>query len=484
MIDYEEIPRELNLATYFLDRNVEEGRGDRVALYCGGDAAYTYREIAEQTNRFGNVLLELGVRREERVLLALGDGLDFVAAWFAVLKVGAVVGEVYTFLQPKDYEYYVGYSRARVVVVDASTRDLVTGASLLDVERDRERIDAASPELEAAPTTKDDPALWKFTTGSTGAPKAAVHLMHDPLVSFHGYALDVLGLTADDVVLPAPKLFFGYARDLTALFNFGVGGAGVAFPERTTPERLFALVARHRPTVLVQVPTMMAAMVNHADAQAQDLSCVRLVTSSGEALPAELHRRWLDTFGAEVLEGVGSSEAYHIYLSNRPGAVKPGSAGLLVPGYEARLDETGELYVSGESGAVMYWDDHARSKRTFQGDTIRTGDLFERDEDGYFWYRGRADDLIKVGGIWVAPLEIENTLLEHDAVAMCAVAGYEEDGLVLTRAWVVLRSPATAEELVLFARERLAGHKVPRDVRFVEDLPKTASGKIDRKALA
>ena len=512
MITYDEIPRELNLASYFLDRNLEEGRGDNVALYCGGDTR-TFAELARLTNKVGHVLRGLGVRPEDRVLLGLSDSFEFVASWFAVLKVGGVVAEVYTFLQPKDYEYYLNYSRARVAVVDRTTLEafrevapscphvqhlLVVGAEA-DPERREVSFEAttaqAPGELEPEATTKDDVALWKFTTGSTGAPKAAVHLAHDPVVSFHNYAVDVLGFTADDAVLPVPKLFFGYARDLTALFNFGVGGAGVIFPERTTPEILFSLIERHRPTVMVQVPTMINAMANHPDAERYDLSCLRLCTSAGEALPEEVHRRWLEVFGVEVLDGIGSSEAYHIYISNRPGAVKPGSLGQACPGYHAIVvgedgnevpdREPGELRVKGESTAICYWADHEKSKQTFAGDWILSGDLFVRDAEGYFWYQGRADDLLKVSGIWVAPIEIENCLLGHPAVAECAVIGYEEDGLTRVRAYVVHKHGAAvaAEELQDFVRTRLAGHKVPRDVRFVDSMPKTANDKVDRKAL-
>jgi benzoate-CoA ligase family protein len=515
VLTYEDIPREFNVTSYFLDRNLEEGGGDRTALICG-DRRWSYRELAAFTNRIGSALREVGVRPEERVLLALSDGPEFVASWYAALKVGAVVAEVYTFLQPKDYAYYLDYSRARVVVADTTTLGaireirrschwlehvLVAGEhdELREGELDLGELAAkAGGELEAAPTTKDDIAIWKFTTGSTGAPKAAVHCHHDPLISFDWYARGVLGYAEDDVVLPVPKLFFGYARDATTLFSFGVGGAGVVFPERSTPERLFELISTHRPTVLVQVPTMMNAMASHPEAQAHDLSSVRLCISSGEALPAELYRKWIDAFGIEVLDAVGSSEAYHVYLSSRPGRVRPGSVGELVPGYAARLldaegaevppGEPGELWLTGESTALMYWNDHEKSKRTFAGDTVRTGDLFEQDADGYFWYRGRADDLLKVGGIWVAPLEIERALLEHPAVHECAVVGYDDGGLVLPRAYVVPTAGSETgaelgEALKLFVRERLSPHKYPRDVRFLEDLPKTASGKLDRKAL-
>ena len=515
MLTYEDVPRRLNLASWFVDRNLEEGRGGRTALI-GPDGAITYAELAALVNRSGHVLRELGVRAEERILLVLSDGVEFVALWYGAQKIGAVTAEAYTFLQPKDYAYYLDYTRAGVVVVDGSTlgavrdaaqssrwlrRILVVGAGeeLREGEASFEALVAGAPdELEPAPTTRDDIALWKFTTGSTGAPKAAVHPQHTPLLSFDWYARGVLGIREDDVVLPVPKLFFGYARDLTALYPFGVGGAGIVFPERTTPERIFELVARHRPSILVQVPTMMAAMTAHPDAARQDLSCLRLCTSAGEALPAELHERWRATFDVEVLDGIGSSEAYHIYISSRPGRVRPGSVGEVVPGYRARVvdedgrevpdGETGTLWVEGDTAALLYWNEHEKTKETFSGDLVKTGDLFARDADGYFWFRGRADQLLKVGGVWVAPAEVEQCLLGHPDVVECAVVGYEQDGLTRTRAHVVLREGvAPSDELAVTLQEHvrhvLSPHKYPRDVRFVSVLPKTPSGKIDRRAL-
>ena len=515
MLTYEDVPHRLNLASWFVDRNLEEGRGGRTALI-GPDGATTYAELAALVNRSGHVLRELGVRAEERILLVLSDGVEFVALWYGAQKIGAVTAEAYTFLQPKDYAYYLDYTRAGVVVVDGSTlgavrdaaqssrwlrRILVVGAGeeLREGEASFEALVADAPdELEPAPTTRDDIALWKFTTGSTGAPKAAVHPQHTPLLSFDWYARGVLGIREDDVVLPVPKLFFGYARDLTALYPFGVGGAGIVFPERTTPERIFELVARHRPSILVQVPTMMAAMTAHPDAARQDLSCLRLCTSAGEALPAELHERWRATFDVEVLDGIGSSEAYHIYISSRPGRVRPGSVGEVVPGYRARVvdedgrevpdGETGTLWVEGDTAALLYWNEHEKTKETFSGDLVKTGDLFARDADGYFWFRGRADQLLKVGGVWVAPAEVEQCLLGHPDVVECAVVGYEQDGLTRTRAHVVLREGvAPSDELAVTLQEHvrhvLSPHKYPRDVRFVSVLPKTPSGKIDRLAL-
>ena len=348
MFGYADIPHDLNVARYFLDQNVDAGRANVVALVTdvpgSGATSSTYGELVSLSNQIANVLRDAGVRPEERVVLALADGPLFVASWFAVLKLGAVVAEVYTFLQPKDYAYYLRYARASAVIADSTTApkireirrechdlravivcdeiELVAGELSLV-----EALSHASDEFALAPTTRDTIGLWKFTTGSTGAPKAAVHCHHDPVVSHELYARGVLGLSATDVVLPVPKLFFGYGRDLTALFSFGVGGRGVVFPDRATPERLFELIERHRPTVLVQVPTMMAAMVAHAETESADLSSLRLVVSSGETLPESLHRRWLELFAVEVIEGVGSSELYHIYVSNRPGQTRLGSAG-------------------------------------------------------------------------------------------------------------------------------------------------------------
>ncbi|HEY4022049.1 MAG TPA: benzoate-CoA ligase family protein [Pseudonocardiaceae bacterium] len=490
------MPRHFNVASYFVDRNLAEGRADRVALISGADET-TYGELAGLVNRIGNVLTDLGVRRGDRVLLALADGVEFVATWYAVQKIGAVSAEVYTFLPAKDFAYYLGYTEATLVVADENTAPKMreAGATKLLVvgESFESLVDKAPDELAAAPTTSDEVTIWKFTTGSTGAPKACPHPTRSPLLSFHNYALGVLDLRADDVVLPVPKLFFGYARDLATLFPFGVGGAGIAFPDRSTPERIFELIAAHRPTILVNVPTMMSAMIAHPGTP--DLSCLRLATSAGEALPAELLAKWDARFGVEVLDGIGSSEAYHIYISNRPGRARAGSAGQVVPGYAARITdedgaplpdgETGVLEVTGPTTATGYVGDPEKSARTFHGDTVRSGDLFTRDADGYFRYQGRTDDLLKVGGVWVAPKEIEHCLIGHPDVLECVVLGYTDNGLVLPRAHVTVRagSTVTAAELQTYVKTRLSPHKYPRDVRFHPELPKTASGKIDRRAL-
>jgi benzoate-CoA ligase family protein len=487
VITWADLPDELNLATWFVDRNVDEGRGDRTALLSASGPT-TYAELARLVNRCGSLLRDLGVQAQDRVLLVLGDSVEFVALWYGAQKIGAVTAEAYTFLQPKDYAYYLEYTDAAVVVADETTEAAIRQVAgerqvLIVDDTFEERLAAMPDELEPAPTTKDDICLWKFTTGSTGRPKGAVHPVHSPVLSHEWYARGVLSIREDDVVLPVPKLFFGYARDLTALYPFGVGGAGIVFPERTTPERIFELIAEHRPTILVNVPTMMAQMLNHPDVAAQDLSCLRFCTSAGEALPRDLHDSWLDTFGVEVLDGIGSCELYHIYISNRAGRARGGSTGELVPGYEAEIADNGELLVTGDTAALYYWGDEQKTKRTFEGDTVRTGDLFERDDDGFFWYRGRVDDLIKVGGIWVAPAEIEHCLVGHPAVVECAVVGAAHNGLTIPRAYVVARQPIEEQALQDFVRERLSPHKYPREIVFVDDLPKTPSGKLDRKAL-
>jgi benzoate-CoA ligase family protein len=505
-----------NIADYFVDRNLELGRGDRVALLTP-QGPTTYNKLAALVNRVGNVLLELGARRGELVLLALSDGVEFVATWYAAQKIGAVTAEAYTFLQPKDYRYFLDYTGAPVVIADpitlgklraagiADRQVLVVGGNelrdndLRDNEHDFATLVAEAPDtLDPAPTTREDIAIWKFTTGSTGAPKACVHTAASPIISHESYGLGVLGIGADDIVLPVPKLFFGYARDLTALYPFGVGGAGIVFPERTTADRIFEMIARFRPTILVNVPTMMSAMVTHLEASTQDLSSLRLCTSAGEALPAELHRKWDEAFGVEVVDGIGSSEAYHIYISNRPGSARQGSCGQVVPGYSAHVvgddgtevpdGEIGVLEVTGGTVALEYFGDEEKSAATYRGDTVHTGDLFSRDADGFFYYHGRADDLLKTGGIWVAPSEIEHCLIGHEDVVECGVAGSEVDGLVRLTAFVVLRdgvefSSAIAIALHDFVRAQLAGHKCPKEFRFVSSLPRTTNGKLDRRAL-
>jgi benzoate-CoA ligase len=506
-----QFPERFNMAWYFLDRNIEAGRGDKVCLYWR-DQEYTYRDVQAHANRFANALGALGVGIEDRVLLILPDRPEFAFAWFGAAKAGAVIAMVNPALPAEDYAHYFEYTRAKLAVVDEATLDrldplresfrhlenlVVVGQAGAHVSFD-EVCGHASDHFENADTHRDDPAIWLFTSGSTGKPKAAVHLQQDLPWNTERYAKQVLGLREDDVTVSVPKLFFGYATGTNLLFPFAFGAATVFFSERSEPGTLFDVIERYKPTVLTSVPTMIGGMLNHPGGAGRDLSSLRLVLSAGEALPPVLYRRWKETFGIEILDGIGSAEMFHIYISNYPGDVVPGSLGRLVPGYEARIvgpdggdvaeGEAGTLWIKGESAAILYWQAHEKSKEVLRGDWVVTGDHMRRDPQGYYWYEGRTDEMLKVGGIFVSPLEVENCLLQHPAVAECAVIGYKDaDGLVKPKAFVVLRErqgdETIARELQEFVKGRLAPFKYPRAVEFVPSLPKNDRGKIDRRRL-
>jgi benzoate-CoA ligase family protein len=504
-------PERFNMAWYFLDRNVEEGRGDKRCLYYR-DEAYTYREVQARANRFGNALRRLGVDVEDRVLLVLPDRPEFAFAWFGAAKAGAVIAMVNPIVPAEDLVHYFEYTRARVAVVDESTLDRLDGLRdsfphlrHLVVVGDpgrhlsfAELCGEASDRLQNADTHRDDPAIWLFTSGSTGKPKAAVHLQQDLPWNTERYARQVMGIREDDLTVSVPKLFFGYATGTNLLFPFAVGGATALFSERSEPATLFDVIERYRPTILTSVPTMINGMLGSPGGPRRDLSSLRLCLSAGEALPPELYRRWKEAYGVEILDGIGSAEMFHIYISNYPGEVVAGSLGRLVPGYEARImgpdgtevptGEAGTLWIKGESAAVLYWQAHQKSKEVLRGDWVVTGDHLRRDERGYFWYEGRTDDMLKVGGIFVSPYEVENCLLQHPRVAECAVIGYkDDDGLIKPKAIVVCRDEQggdiLARELQEFVKGRLAPFKYPRLVAFVPSLPKNDRGKIDRKRL-
>ncbi|WP_406316579.1 benzoate-CoA ligase family protein [Streptosporangium sp. NBC_01639] len=493
-----------NLSQRFLDPIP----GERTALITTA-GPISYAELRTLVNQVGNALRGLGVGKGDRVLIALRDGVEYMATWYAAQRIGAITVDVYSFLTPDEYRYHLGYLEPSIVVTDGGAVEALRsgGASGMMVsglprgrlradEHDFETLVAAQPtELAPTPTNADDVVMWKLTTGSTGKPKACRHVARSPWLSHLWFARGVLDLQPDDVVLAVPKLFSGWARDLVALYAMGVGAAGILHPERNTPERIFELAARHRPTILVNVPTMMNAMLAHPDALKADLSSVRLCLSAGEQLSPDLHRRWRDTFGVEVLDCVGSSESYNAVICNRPGQVRIGSLGQIIPHYEATVtDDEGEplpdgeigvLQVTGEPVAIDYWKAPEKTAQTFPApNTLRTGDLFSRDADGYYFYQGRADDLLKVSGLYVAPTEIENCLATHPAVVACAVIGYTTtDGLTSTRGFVVAGEPVSPADLQQYVRARLAPHKCPRDIRFVDALPETPTGKIDRNTL-
>src|SRR5687768_474255 len=508
-----EFPERFNMADYFLYHNVEEGREGKTCLYYR-DETYTYGDAVRRSNRAGGALRELGLRMEDRVLIVLPDCPEFAWVWFGAAKVGGVITMVNPLLPAEDYRYYLEYTRARVAVVHesllANFARAAEGAehlrSVLVVGEERGRFHSfkeatgAQPdELEPADTHRDDPAIWLFTSGSTGHPKGAVHLQHDLPYNTECYAKGVLGVGENDLTVSVPKLFFGYATGTNLLFPFASGGAAALFSERSTPEKLFEVIERYRPTILTSVPTMIGGMLNLEGAAGRDLSSLRMCLSAGEALPEELYRRWVETFGVEIYDGIGSAEMFHIYITNRPGDVKPGSLGRVVEGYEAQVvdgegrpvpaGEMGTLRVRGDSAALCYWQAHEKSKETFAGDWCTTGDQFHADAEGYFWYHGRTDDMLKVSGVFVAPAEIENCLLQHEAVLEAAVVGHDAgDGLVKPKAFVVLREgrdagDEMAQALKEFVKSRLAPYKYPRWVEFVPSLPKNDRGKIDRKSL-
>jgi len=521
-----DFPEHFNMADYFLYHNLEEGRENRVCLYFN-DQKYTYGEVARMSNRVGNALREAGVRIEDRVLIVLPDCPEFVWTWFGAARIGAVITMVNPLLPASDYRYYLEYTRARAAVVHESClkpfaeaaaeanylrTTLVVrneGSIAIDVTGSDSRVETVSfrehvsqqPEAcRPANTHRDDVAIWLFTSGSTGHPKGAVHLQHDLPYNTEVFAKRTMGVSESDLTVSVPKLFFGYATGTNLLFPFAVGGATALFAERSTPEKMFEVIECHRPTILTTVPTMVNAMLNTEAAAARDLSSIRFCYSAGEALPVELYHRWKQTFGVEICDGIGSAEMFHIYITNRPGDVKPGSLGKVVAGYEAKITdaageevatgEMGTLKIKGDSAALCYWNAHEISKKTFAGDWCTTGDQFHVDSEGYYWYHGRTDEMLKVGGVFVAPAEIENCLLQHQAVLECAVVGHDDgDGLVKPKAFIVVRDERAAgdelvEEIKQFVKDRLAHYKYPRWIEFVPSLPKNDRGKIDRKVLS
>ncbi len=498
-------PDEFNIADYFLDSRQREGKGDEIALITDR-ATLTYREVHALANRFGNVLREAGVQPEQRVIIALPDGPEFVAALFGILKIGAVVVMVNPHLKADAIAYFFRYTRARVALVgrdDVSEfaaaakqapqleRLLVVGEGYFDG-----RLARASSELETFPTHRDDAAIWLFSGGTTGQPKAVVQTHTSFANTTECYAKGVIGYRSGDITLSVPKLYFGYATGSNLFFPFSVGAAAVLFPERCTADVLFEQIARHRPTLLINVPTMIGQMVAHPSAHDQDLSSCRLATSAGEALPVELYDRWMDTFEVELLDGLGTAEMWHIFISNRPGRVRPGTLGEIVPGFEVKIcddggeelpaGEVGWLWVKGNSRAIGYWQQMEKTKQAFRGDWYVSGDMIRRDADGYFTYCGRADDMLKVSGKWLAPQEVENCLLQHPAVEEVAVVGVvDEQGLTKPRAFVVATERRTGleDELKAFVKARLEPYKYPRDITFMDALPRTHLGKVDRGRL-
>lgn len=513
----------LNIADHFLGDRLREGRGDRVALRLD-DGSRTYADVAREAARVADALRHLGVRQEERVIVALPDGEAFVGAVFGILALGAVVVMVNPALAPDALRGILDYGRVPVAVVTsdvaASFGRAAVGAReapphLLVVDGGGASDEAAPPgdtdrvgghtmlrdmdlaeDYRTVATHRDDPAVWLFSGGTTGRPKAVVQTHASFVNAADCYARQAMGYREDDVAIGVPKLFFGYALGAVLLFPFAHGGSAVLFADRPTPAALCDRIEAHRPTVLVTVPSMIATLLDDPETARRDLSSLRFATSAGEALPVTLYQRWTARVGVPLYDGLGTAEQWHIFVSNRPGAIRPGTLGTAVPGYDVEVrdddgrrvpaGEVGRLWVRGGSRAIAYWRDMPRTRQVFRGDWVVTGDLITKDADGFVTYVGRGDDALKVKGRWLLPTEVESCLLDHPHVVECAVVGVPDaDGLIRPVAFVVgsTDDPDLPEILRRFALDRLEPYKHPRRVVVVDDLPRTHLGKVDRTAL-
>jgi len=512
MVDASAPPPVFNLATHLLAGNAARSRKP---AYVDDRTTLTYGDLDRRVRQFARVLQENGLRREERVLLLAHDTVDWPVAFLGAIYAGVVPVAVNTLLTPDDYAYMLGHSRARAAIVsnalsptlmqalargpnDVGTVWVVGPEGTLpagwrDFGAD---VAAADPLAEPVSTHADDAAFWLYSSGSTGAPKGTVHTHANAYWTDALYARNVLRLADDDIVFSAAKLFFAYGLGNALTFPLSAGATTILMPERPTPQAVFRRLTEQRPTVFYGVPTLYAAMLAASDLPPRSAVAMRMCVSAGEALPRDIGERFTAHFGCEILDGIGSTEMLHIFLSNRAGEVQYGTTGVPVPGYDVELrgddgrpvpDGTvGDLYIRGPSAALMYWTNHAKSRSTFQGEWTKSGDKYVRREDGRYVYAGRADDMLKVSGIYVSPFEVEAALVQHPAVLEAAVIGREDaEGLTKTKAFVVLKpghvaSLALEEALKAFVKDKLAPYKYPRYLEFIAELPKTATGKIQR----
>ncbi len=499
-------------ASEVLFHNLQAGRESKVALYCGSQKV-TYAELAEAASRVGNGLLKFGLERGDRVLLILLDSPEFAAAFYGAIRAGLIPVPVNTLARTGDFEYFLKDSQARAALVSAELYPKLEPISGLCPELDQvvvtgEKVpkgthswakwaESAEAELAPAPTRSEEAAFWLYSSGSTGSPKAVVHCHKDIPFTVDAYAKQILEIGPEDTVFSASKAFHAYGLGNSFNFPFSVGASSVLLPGRSEPETVFDQIDRFRPSLFFTAPTLYASMLALPDAEERwDLASVRLCVSAAEALPAEIYQRWLERFDIEILDGLGSTELLHIFISNRPGEARPGSSGKLVPGYEIRLvneqgwpvapGRPGELLVRGMSAFSHYWNRPDDTERVQLEDWIVTGDRYIRDDEGYYFYQGRSDDMMKVGGNWVSPAEVEGSLMEHPSVLECAVVGSKDgEGLVKPHAFVVLikgkrASKKLAKELQEHVKSKISHYKYPREVHFVKDLPKTSTGKIQR----
>ena len=505
-----------NAAADLIGRNLPARAGKTAFVDDGG--AYTYGDLAQRVDRCAGALLALGLEMENRIVLGLLDTIDFPAVFLGAIKAGVVPIPVNTLLPPLDFAFILADSRAKLAIVSAEllpqyeeaarlaswTGRIVVSdprGTLSDARRPAlaALMQSATPLADPAPTRADDVCFWLYSSGSTGKPKGTVHVQTSLIQTAELFAQDVLGMGEDDVVYSAAKLFFAYGLGTALTFPMSVGATAVLHAGRPTPEVVSRLLREQRATIFCGVPTLFGTLLVHPQLPAREDVALRLCTSAGEPLPEEIGKTWTARFGHEIIDGIGSTEMLHIFVSNRPGAVRYGTTGLPVPGYRARIvgddgrdvlpGELGELEVSGPTAAAYYWNNRAKSRSTFAGEWTRTGDKYRQDEDGYFVYCGRVDDMLKVGGNWVSPSEVEAALVAHDYVLEAAVIGVPDDQeLVKPKAFVVLKPgiephDGLVEVLQAHVKSRVAPYKYPRWIEFVPELPKTATGKIRRHVL-
>ena len=476
-------------ASALLDANLAAGRAEKVAISCGEERV-TYGELYGRACGAGAFLRDLGIEPGDRVLLVMDDCPDFPAVFLGAIRIGAVPVPANPLYSAGEYGYFVSDSGAAVAVVDAACAEKVEARRVVTLDE----LAGATDDVAPVTTRADDMAFWLYSSGSTGNPKGVVHRQRDMLATCETYARHVLGIREDDVTFSTTKLFHAYGLGNNLSFPYWAGASTVLLPGRPTPDAVFALVARERPTILFSVPTLYNAML-HADTVDQDWSSVRFCVSAAEPLPAEVYQRWHDRYGLEILDGIGSTEMLHIYCSNRAGAVVPGSSGTPVPGYDVKLlddeggelvgEATGDLYVRGGSILAGYWNQPEKTADSIRDGWFYSRDRYRRDVDGSYWYEGRADDMFKVSGLWVSPIDVEGRLIEHPAVVEAAVVAAEVEGLTKAKAVVVCQGTASrdeqlADELRAFCGERLHRYQVPQLVEFVDELPKTVTGKILR----
>lgn len=506
-----EIASQYNAAYDLLQRNLQAGRGDKIA-FIDDQGSYTYSELDKRSAQVANGLSSLGIMREQRVLMCIHDGIDFPAVFLGAIKAGIVPIAVNTLLTGKDYDYMLSDSRARIAIVSEPLlasfepllesvptleRIIVSGASEQDERSLTELIKEQDETFDTVATMADDPCFWLYSSGSTGSPKGTVHVHSSLINTAELYAKPVLGISENDVVYSAAKLFFAYGLGNGLTFPMSVGATTILMAERPTPEAVCERLTKHQPSIFYGVPTLYAGLLaNDCLPDSTDVN-LRLCASAGEALPAELSKRWSQHFGVEIYDGIGSTEMLHIFLSNRPGDIRYGTTGKPVPGYQLKLVDddgeeitephvAGELQIKGPTVACCYWNNLEKSRHTFLGEWARSGDKYTVDEDGYYIYSGRSDDMLKVSGIYVSPIEVESTLMTHESVLETAVIGKEDKaGLIKPAAYVVLKegyesSDELADSLKQHVKSALAPYKYPRWFHFVEELPKTATGKIQR----